>query len=336
MKKRRVGTTDLYVSELGFGGASIGNLYAATSDEKAHAVIETCRNFGINYFDTAPEYGHGLSEHRLGNALRKYSRQDYFLSTKVGDLLYIKHNQLPPKNKFIDKLPFHLKFDYSYSGIMRAFEDSMQRLGLSHIDLLFVHDLDPVIHGKKKFEYYFQQYLNGGYQALAELREAKIIKAIGFGVKQWQVCDLALREGDYECFMLQGNYTLLEQPALTTFFPVCEKKKISVFLAGPFASGILATGPIKNAYYHHQKAPAEIVKRVAKIEAICNQFDVSLPAAALQFPLKHSVIASVVVGSASAAQMQQNVARLNTNIPKACWHALKMAGFIAKEAPIDD
>ena len=183
MKKRRVGKTSLFVSEIGFGGASIGNLYTPTTHEASQNVITKCWELGIRYFDTAPEYGHGLSELRMGNALREYHRDEFVLSTKVGDFLYARHDQLPLDNKFIDKLPFHLKFDYSYDGVMRAFEDSLQRLGLHRVDILLVHDLDPVIHDKNHFPKYWKEYVEGGYKALDELRRAGAIKAIGLGVK---------------------------------------------------------------------------------------------------------------------------------------------------------
>lgn len=327
MKKRRLGNTNLYITEMGFGGASIGNLYSATTDQASHEVIATCWDLGIRYFDTAPEYGHGLSERRLGDALRDRSPEEFILSTKVGDVLYARHDLLPPVNKFIDKLPFHLKYDYSYDGVMRAFEDSLQRLGLNKVDILLVHDLDPIIHTEKKFSEYFKTYIEGGYKALDRLRNEGVVKAIGLGVKKWEVCDEALKYGTYECFMLQGNYTLLEQHGLN-FLDACLKKQISILLAGPYASGILATGPIKGAYFHHREASEEILEKVRLIEKICGSFNIPMQAAALQFPLKHPAIASVVVGSPSAESMRQNVKFLELPIPEKCWSALKAAGII--------
>jgi len=333
MKKRQLGTTDLQVTEIGFGGASIGNLYKKSTDEEASNAIQTSWDLGIRYFDTAPEYGHGLSEHRLGNSLRQYQRDDYVLSTKVGDLLYARHDKLPPETKFIDKLPFHLKHDYSYDGIMRAFENSLHRLGLHRVDILLVHDLDPIIHDQKNYEAHFKTYIEGGYKALDELRSQGVIRAVGFGVKKWEVCEEAMKYGDYDCFMLQGNYTLLEQPALATFLPLCVQKKISILLAGPFASGILATGPIKGAHFHHQEADQAILNRVEKIQEICQAHDVPLQAAAIQFPLFHPAIASVVVGTRSATRMQKNSEFTQVTIPEKLWDDLKTAGMIPTEAP---
>lgn len=334
MKKRQVGKTSLFVSEIGFGGASIGNLYTPTTHQSSQEVMEKCWNLGIRYFDTAPEYGHGLSERRMGDALRDHQRDEFVLSTKVGDFLYARHDQLPPDNKFINKLPFHLRFDYSYDGVMRAFEDSLQRLGLNRVDILLVHDLDPVIHEQSIFAQHLKEYLDGGYKALDELRGAGVIQAVGLGVKKWEVCEEALKHGNYECFMLQGNYTLLEQPALDYFLGRCVKENMSIFLAGPYASGILATGAVKGAYFHHQEASDEILERVRLIQEICDAHHIPMQAAAIQFPLLHPAIASVVVGSASAASMQRNVEYSKISIPTALWDALKSANIIPQHAPI--
>jgi D-threo-aldose 1-dehydrogenase len=334
IKKRPLGNTGISVSEIGFGAASIGNLYSETTDEQAQEVMEKCWELGIRFYDTAPEYGHGLSERRMGNALRKHAHDNYVLSTKVGDLLYAQHDKLPDENKFVNKLEFHLRHDYSYDGIMRCFEDSLQRLGLHTLDVLLVHDLDPIIHDGEIFEKHFKTYLKSGYKAMDELRSSGAVKAIGFGIKQWETCMAAMEQGSYDCFMLQGNYTLLEQPALNKFLPLCEKEKIAVFIAGPFGSGILATGPVKNANFHHQAAGQEILDRVTKMQNICNEFNVPLAAAAIQFPLKHPAISSVVIGSRSAQRMQQNVDYYHTDIPDALWSALKEKNIIPEDAPI--
>lgn len=336
MKKRRVGKTSLFVSEIGFGGASIGNLYTPTTHQDSQNVLKKCWDLGIRYFDTAPEYGHGLSERRMGDALRECNRDEFVLSTKVGDFLHARHDHLPPDNKFINKLPFHLKFDYSYDGVMRAFEDSLQRLGLNRIDILLVHDLDPIIHDENRFKKYWKEYVEGGYKALDELRRAGAIKAIGLGVKKWEVCADALKHGDYECFMLQGNYTLLEQPALDNFLGECIKKHISIFLAGPYASGILATGPVKGAYFHHREASDEVLERVRLIQQICEAHQTPMQAAAIQFPLFHPAIASVVVGSASVDSMQKNKEYSQFSIPGGLWSDLKTAGIIAQHTPVGE
>lgn len=336
MRQRRVGKTNLFVTEMGFGGASIGNLYTPAQTKEVNDVMAACWDLGIRYFDTAPEYGHGLSERRMGDGLRQHPRKEFVLSTKVGDFLYARHDELPSVNKFIDKLPFHLKFDYSYDGVMRAFEDSLQRLGLHRVDILLVHDLDPIIHSPTDFTQHLKTYLDGGYKALDELRAAGMISAMGLGVKQWEVCAEALKYGTYECFMLQGNYTLLEQPALDNhFMDVCEKKQISILLAGAYASGILATGAVKGAYFHHKEASDAILAKVRLIETICAEHTVPIQAAALQFPLLHPSVAAVVVGCASAELMRKNIEYYHLPVPKSLWEALKNENIISRHAPIE-
>lgn len=333
MKKRQIASTEIWVSEIGFGGASIGNLYKPCTNENALNVLQECLDIGICYFDTSSEYGHGLSERRIGDCLRQYSKSDYSLSTKVGDLLYARHDKVPQKNKFIDKLPFFIQYDYSYDGVMRAYEDSLQRMGLHRADMILVHDLDPIIHKPAKYKEYFKTFVEGGYRALDELRSQGVIKAIGLGVKQWEVCEEAMKYGSYDCFMLQGNYTLLEQPALTTFLGKCVQENISIIQAGPFGSGILATGPIKGANFHHNEASSEIKDRVHQIQTICTAHNISMTAAALQFPLLHPAIACVLIGSQSATNIRNNVKHLMTDIPQELWDDLKTAGFIDQSAP---
>ncbi len=332
MRFRTLGNTSLKVSEIGFGGASIGNLFAECTHQTAMNVVNTALDTGISYFDTAPEYGYGLSERRLGDALR--DKNNFVLSTKVGELLRAKHNVLPPDNKFIGKIPFHLHYDYTYDGIMRGFEDSLQRLGLHHIDMVLVHDLDPVIHDAPNFSHYFRDYVDSGYKALHELKQQGVIHAIGLGVKKWEVCERALAYGDYDCFMLQGNYTLLEQDCLDTFLQTCLQKKISILLAGPYASGILATGANESAYYHHRPANHDILTRVKLIEEICRAYNTAMKAVALQFPLKHPAIASVVIGSAAANEIHDNIKHWQSDIPASLWDALKTEKIIPNHAPV--
>lgn len=333
LNKRKLGRSSLYVSELGFGGASIGNLYGACTNLEAETVVSKSWDLGIRYFDTSPSYGNGLSERRLGLALQQYPREDYIVSTKVGDFLYADANSLPPATIFVHQAPFYLRYDYSYDGIKRVFEDSLQRLGLNYIDILLVHDLDPIIHDQKTFAQHFRHYVEGGYKALDELRAQGMIKAIGFGVKKWEVCAEALKYGDYECFMLERNYTLLEQPAFANFLPLCLKKNIAILLAGPFASGILGSGPVKGAYFHHKKADQETLDRVKQIQQICQEYAVPIQAAAIQFPLRHPAIASVVIGTRSAERMQENIDFLHYKIPEQLWEALKQEGIIPQAAP---
>ncbi|MGY0215763.1 aldo/keto reductase [Endozoicomonadaceae bacterium StTr2] len=308
----------LSIGPITFGGASIGGLYHAISDADAHNTLQTAWDLGIRSFDTAPEYGRGLSERRLGDFLRQKPDNSFILSSKTGEQL------LPGRggkaSKFIGSLPFSKAFDFTASGIVRGLEDSLQRLGLEQLDILLLHDLDSIILGDR-FEAHFQQAIDSGFDALMRLRNEGRVKAIGLGVKCHQVCEQALDYADLNCFMLQGSYTLLEQPA-TAFIKRCGKEQRAVFIAGPFASGILASGPVAGAYFHHQPAPAKIIEKVKRIEKVCKQYKISLPQAALHFPLRNPDVTSVVCGFHSAEQVSQVCQWLNQNIPEALWQSL--------------
>jgi D-threo-aldose 1-dehydrogenase len=329
MKNRRCGKTDLMLSEIGFGTAPLGNIFKEMDNDKANLVIDTAYRKGIRYFDTSSQYGHGLSEIRLGQALRKYNRDDFVVSTKVGDVLRAKHSSAPPTNNFVNKLPLYLEYDYTYDGIMRCFEDALQRLGFNRLDILYVHDLDPYIHSPDMFDKYFRDFTTSGYLALRKLRDSKAVSAIGFGVRSISTCIRALNMGDYDCFMLQGGYTLLEQFALKEFFPECKKRGITVSLAGAFCSGVLATGS-KGGYFHYQKAGKDILDKIYKMETICKRHSVSLKALAVNFPLRHEVISSVVVGSQRTDYLEQNIEFYNTKIPDEVWSDLESENLIEK------
>lgn len=278
LEKRQIGATDLHIETLGFGCASLGNLYHPISDGEAKQIIDTAWANGFRYFDTAPHYGQGLSERRLGDALRNHSN-NYTLSSKVGRILkpagYAKN-----RHGFVSPMPFDIQYDYSYSGIMRSFEDSLQRLGLDRIDMLFIHDIGEHTHGAEN-HHLFPQAMNEGYKALAELRADGRVKAIGIGVNEAEVCEAALDYGEWDCFLLAGRYTLLEQAPLKSLLPACQSRNCSVIIGGPYNSGILATGVAGNnrAHYDYGEAPQNVVARVARIEALCNEFSIPLPAA---------------------------------------------------------
>jgi D-threo-aldose 1-dehydrogenase len=333
MKNRKCGKTNLNLSEIGFGTAPVGNIFKEVDDIQANLVIETAYKKGVRYFDTSSQYGHGLAEIRLGQALRKYNRDDFVISTKVGDVLRARRCKIPPKNKFINKLPLYLEYDYTYDGIMRCFEDALQRLGFNKIDILYVHDLDPYIHSPDLFDKYFRDFITSGYLALRKLRDTKAVQAIGFGIRSVSTCMKALNTGDYDCFMLQGGYTLLEQFALADFFPECKKRGITVNLAGAFCSGILATGS-KGGYFHYEKADKKTLEKVYRIESICKHYNISLKALAINFPLKHEVISSVVVGSQRVDYLEQNIDCYNTKIPHQLWSDLKSENLIEDDFSI--
>lgn len=332
MKKRQLGKTKLYVTEMGFGGAPIGNLHRALSNDDAYQTIDAAWQGGIRYFDTAPQYGHGLSEHRLGRYSHERPRDQFVLSTKVGKVLTASRNSIKTDEPwFIKPLPNKVHYDYTRAGILRSIEDSLQRLRLGHIDIVHIHDLDRLVLGDD-FSRYFKQTMESGVKALEELKKEKIIDAFSLGIKEWQVCAEALKYAEFDCFMLQDNYTLLDQDALD-FLDTCHRRKISVLLAGPFSSGILVKGAVAGARYNYVPASDSILKRVQAIETVCQKFDIPLPAAALQFPLRHPAIASVVTGMRTAEQAKKNLAWLSIEIPELFWETLKERKIIPEHAP---
>jgi D-threo-aldose 1-dehydrogenase len=333
IKKRKFGRADLTVTDMGFGAAPIGNFLKPISEEVAAGMIERAWGAGMRYFDTAPLYGHGLSELRLGQALRWKRRQDYVLSSKVGRLLHPAPRKSIDFAPWVDAAPFALEFDYSYDGTMRSLDDTLQRMAIERIDIAFIHDCDVFTHGPKQQKIYFKEAMEGSYRALLKLREEGVVKAIGFGVNEWQVCHEALKRGDFDCFLLAGRYTLLEQESLDEFLPLCEARNAAVVIGGGLNSGILATGAVPGAKYNYSPAPPEIMEKVRRIEAVCAVHKVPLPAAALQFLLAHPAIASHVPGTRTVAQMEQNIAWISHPIPPALWQDLKGSGLLREDAP---
>ena len=333
----QLGNTQLIISQLGFGCAAIGNLYQATTDEDAYDAIHSSIKAGINYFDTAPLYGLGLSERRLGDVLRTYDRDKYLVSTKAGRLL------TPDKSAHTNELrlgfntpmPFKAHYDYTYDGIMRSFEDSLTRLGLAEIDILLIHDLGAQTHAEHD-EYYFQQLASSGYKALRELRDNKLISAIGLGVNETEICMRAMTLGQFDCFLVAGRYTLLEQAALNDFLPQCSQHGASVIIGGPYNSGILATGVTNssNPMYNYEKAPERIIKKVAHLEQVCKKFKVDLAAAALQFPLAHPSVSAVIPGLDSPQRVVDTLALFNQSIPFEFWQELRETGLVAADSPL--
>jgi D-threo-aldose 1-dehydrogenase len=334
-KKRQIGQTKLQVTELGFGAATLGNLYRPMSDESAALAINKAIESGLNQFDTAPFYGFGLSERRVGDALREVDPQSYVLSTKVGRILK-PCAKAEDKHGFCSPMPFDPVYDYSYDGIMRSFEHSIQRLGLSKIDILYMHDIGQMTHGDDH-QRLFKIAMEGGYKAMDELRSQGLVSAIGLGVNEYEVCEQAMDHGQFDCFLLAGRYTLLEQKALESFLPRCLKENTSIILGGPYNSGILATGVRREGvipHYNYQPASASIIKTVAKMEDICAEFNISLAAAALQFPLAHPAVVSVIPGISSASRVETTIAQMNTSIPVEFWQRLQAEGLLSADAPV--
>ena len=270
--KNKFGRTNLSVTAFSFGTAPIGNIFREIDEQTSDDMIQRAWDAGIRYYDTAPMYGHGLSELRTGHSLRWKDRDEFVLSSKVGRVLK------PARKRDIDYTPwvnagrFVSEFDYSYDGTMRSFEDSLQRMNLERLDICFIHDIDVFTRGKEQPEV-FKQAMDGSWKALSDLRDQGVLKAIGVGVNEWEVCHQALVERDFDCFLLAGRYTLLEQEALNKFLPLCEERNAAVVIGGGFNSGILATGAVEAAKYNYAPAPTYIIEKVRKIELqlVCNQ-----------------------------------------------------------------
>lgn len=325
-EKRQVGRTDLWIDTLGLGGAPLGGNFADLDYAQAAELIAAARGAGIGYFDTAPWYGFGRSERVMGDMLRG---TDYVLSDKVGRLLAPGAVDNPMDFGMIDPLPFHVVYDYGYDGVMRAFEDNLQRLGLDRIDILLAHDIGAFQHGEENTRH-FRDLAEGGYRAMEELRRAGRVRAIGLGVNENQVCLDALQIGSWDMFLLAGRYTLLEQTPLLDLFPACQGAGTSIICGGPFNSGIL----VGREMWNYAKAPEEIVAKARALSGVADEFAVPLAAAALQFPLGHDVVTSVIPGPRSKAELDQIVGWFKTPIPSEFWAALQDRGLMADGAPV--
>lgn len=325
----------LEVTQMGFGTAPLGNLYRRVDEGDAQAALDAAFDAGIRLFDTAPQYGLGLAEQRVGKAIDRFGRQNVRLSTKVGRVLVDCEPEDVTPEAFVDVPQKKIVFDYTYDGIMRSYEDSRTRLGCDNADILLVHDLCAFSHGSVEASEAKVRELfdGGGYRALCELRSAGDILAIGAGVNEWEVCEKLLQLGEFDCFLLAGRYTLLEQEALETFLPLCIERDVGIILGGPYNSGILATGAIPGAKYNYHNAPEPILERVRQITAVCDAHGIPLIAAALQFVLGHPAVKTVVPGAVSAAEVEANVRLLSHSIPDALWSDLRGEGLIRPDAP---
>src|SRR5262249_44395234 len=321
---------------LGFGGAPLGNLFAAIADEAAVKLVRHAFDRGIRYFDTAPHYGNGLSEHRIGAALRALPRDEYVLSTKVGRLLVPDASAPRDQNCYVGVLPFVQRWDYSIEGTLRSIDDSLQRLGLARIDYVFIHDVARDAHGDAQ-PARFREAMEGAVPALARLKSERVIAGFGLGVNDWQVCVDTLAHADLDLLLLAGRYTLLDQTALPELLPLCVSRGTRIVLGRPFNSGILATGTRpadgRTVYFNYAPAGSEILERARAIEAVCAGHRVPLKAAALQFPRAHPAIACVLAGARSAAELDENIALASVPIPDAFWRDLRAQRLVAESAP---
>lgn len=329
---RALGRGGVPVSALGFGGAPLGDLYAELDDARAIAAVEAAAAAGITLFDTAPLYGRGLSEHRIGTALRRRPRSSFVLSTKVGRVYDPAPSGVRNRGGYVGGLPFEGRFDYSRDGCLRSLEQSLLRLGVASVDIALVHDLDPWAHGEA-LDDRISEVLGGAWPALAELRSQGVVHAIGLGVNDAGVCARLACETDLDCVMLAGRYSLLEQPALG-FLDLARERGIGVMLGGVFNSGILATGPVRDAKYNYRDAPPEVLARVARIESVCDAHNVSLPHAAVRFALGHPAVTSVVLGAVTPAEVARNVDAFARPVPEALWRDLVVEGLLPGDAAL--
>jgi D-threo-aldose 1-dehydrogenase len=326
LEKRQVGRTDLHIDVLGLGGAPLGGNFADLDYGQAAELIQAAKDAGIGYFDTAPWYGFGRSERVMGDLLRG---TDYILSDKVGRLLAPGPVENPMDFGMVDPLPFHVVYDYGYDGIMRAYEDNLQRLGLDRIDVLLAHDIGAFQHGDENTRH-FKDLAEGGYRAMDELRRNGHVKAIGLGVNENEVCQDALGIGDWDVFLLAGRYTLLEQTPLDSLFPACAEAGTTIICGGPFNSGIL----VGRDMWNYAKAPDDVVAKARALGNAADEFGIPLAAAALQFPLGHDIVTSVIPGPRSKTELDQIIGWFETAIPDGFWGALKSRGLMHEAAPV--
>ena len=323
----KVGTTKLAVPRVGIGTAPLGNMFEAYSDEHADTVLATAVSQGLRYFDTAPLYGHGLAEQRVGRAVAGLPRDEVFVSTKVGRLL--RADAPRDETQFYLGEPFYKDvppvgpvWDFSYDGIMTSVEESFERTGLDRFDVLLLHDPDD----------HFDAASTTAYRALARLREEGTTRAIGAGMNQTPMLTRLVEACDLDVLLVAGRYTLLDQVAMDELLPLCEKRKVSIVVGGVFNSGILVD-PAPGARYNYIPAEPAMLARAQRIKAVCDRYDVSLPAAALQFPLAHPRVCTVLLGIRSSAELQKNLRWLDASIPVDLWAELKSEGLLREEAP---
>jgi D-threo-aldose 1-dehydrogenase len=333
-ERRAVGKTALSLPLLGLGTAHLGGMYNRVTEPVARATLEAAWDGGIRYFDSAPFYGRGMSEHRLGSFLIDKPREEYVVTTKVGRVFF-----RPADPKTFDKTPwgaglnFEFRYDYSYDGIMRSYEQSLLRLAMDSVDALLIHDPDAVIHGDEH-PARMKDLTTTGIKALEELKRNGHIKAIGMGLNLPESLGTLDTLVDLDFLIVAMPYTLLTQGVLQTGLKRCLDNGISVIIGAPFASGILATGPIPGARYAYREATPEILDKTRRIETVCRAHNVTLQAAALQFPLGHPAVVSIIPGGARPEEVTQNIASMQSPIPASLWSDLKAQGLIDPASPV--
>lgn len=333
--RRRVGKTALELPVFGLGTAHLGEMYGLVDEADSRATLDAAWNAGVRYYDTAPWYGRGLSEHRLGGFLRTKPRPDFLITTKVGRTL---HRPSDPASfdraPWLGGLNFEVHFDYSYDGLMRSYEQALQRLALDTVDALVIHDLDSAYHGEDGTAEHVKVLAATGMKALEELKRSGDIKAFGMGINTGEALEKIATTVELDFCLVAMPYTLIDQASLHTGMQTCVDRGVSVIIGAPFASGILVTGSGSNAKYGYAAAAPEVQEKVRGLEAACKEHGVSLPAAALQFPLAHPAVVSIIPGAARPSEVTQNVASLEAAIPDAFWADLKDRKLIDADAPV--
>lgn len=333
---RQVARTALSIPALGFGGAHLGERFGLVDESLSQATLRSAWDVGVRHYDTAPFYGRGLSEHRIGGFLRTLPRSEFSISTKVGRVL---RRPADPANfdrsPWVGGLHFDFDFDYSYDGFMRSYEQSLQRLALDTVDALVIHDLDEGFHNPQTLLTHTRELLESGIKALEQLKCAGDIKAIGIGINTERALDEVAPRVPVDFCLVAMPYTLLDQASLHLGMARCVRDGVSVIIGSPFASGILATGSQVDApQYAYSRATPEIRERVCRLEAACATHGVPLTAAALQFVLAHPAVVSVVPGAARPNEVEENAAAMEAPIPAAFWRSLKAEGLLHEDAPV--
>ena len=332
---RKISDTDIAVTCFGFGGASMGNMYTEARDDEALEAIRSAYEAKVRYFDTAPMYGFGKSERLYGQALKDQPRDSFVLSSKVGRLIVAgkptpqtedKGFEIDEDTCFVEIDNAYSMFDYSRDGVLRSLEESRKRLGIDKIDIVYIHY--PDVNDS------FKQALDEAFPALADLKSQGVIGAIGAGMNQAEMLSDFAKNADFDCFLLAGRYTLLDQIALKELLPLCQQKNISIIIGGAYNSGILATGAVEGAHYNYAPAAPEIMEKTRKIETVCARFNIPMKAAALQFPFGHPAVVSNIPGVKTKDRFEENLSLFTHPIPAEFWAALKAESLIVPEAPV--
>ncbi len=319
-----IGQTGLTVPRLGLGGAPLGGLYESVPEEEARNAVDTAYRAGIRFYDTSPYYGHGRCEERFGRYLASHPRGDYVLSSKVGRVLIPCDRVSIEDNQFRDATGYNPVFDFTRDGVMRSFESSLERLRVDRLDIVHIHDPDA----------HYEQALLEAYQAVARLKEQGRVRAVGVGMNQWEALRDFARDADFDCLLVAGRYTLLDQSALAELMPLCSERGVSVIIGGPYNSGILATGSQRRTHFDYEPAAADMLEKTQRLEAVCARHGVPLKAAALQFPFGHPAVVAVIPGARSASEVEENVAMMSHPIPTDLWRELQGEGLLAADTPL--